>query len=438
MNLSRINRVLSSNFLKRVFPRSQSTMKTEKRKIEETEVEAEVETKILKENPPKEKKTRKVIRPGFGEEKYSETEYYFENGLRKVHPYNFTFTSYTKGRWVGEQIGSIFRREFRAQPPAFYERAIRNGKITVNGKKVEPEYLLQHNDLLANVVHRHEVPVTAEPITVLESNEDFLVINKPSSIPVHPCGRYRHNTVAFILAKEFDMKDVKTLHRLDRLTSGLLLFAKSTDKARQIEEQIREREVEKEYLCKVEGVFPDESIECKEPIEVVSKKIGVCRVSPKGKDCLTKFEKLSSDGETSIVLCKPRTGRMHQIRVHLQFLGYPIVDDPLYNHTVFGPSKGKGGDIGDKTNDQLIQELIKIHTAENFIALDSTEGIDMNEVEETNTESDCYECTQTYTDPKPSQLHMFLHAYKYSVSFLELSLRFSITNFIFLGKRLVF
>lgn len=174
-----------------------------------------------------------------------------------MHPYNFTFTTYTKGRWVGDQIKNIFSREFRAQPPAFYERAIKNGKITVNGKTVEPEYVLQHNDLLANVVHRHEVPVSAQPITIVESNDDFLVINKPSSIPVHPCGRYRHNTVAFILAKEHNMKDVLTLHRLDRLTSGLLLFAKSTDKARQIEEQIRNREVQKEYLCKVEGVFPE-------------------------------------------------------------------------------------------------------------------------------------------------------------------------------------
>lgn len=60
---------------------------------------------------------------------------------------------------------------------------------------------------------------------------------------------------------------------------------------------------------------------CTEPIEVVSYKIGVCRVSPKGKDCQTEFERLSYNGKTSVVLCKPRTGRMHQIRVHLQYLG---------------------------------------------------------------------------------------------------------------------
>jgi 23S rRNA-/tRNA-specific pseudouridylate synthase len=68
-------------------------------------------------------------------------------------------------------------------------------------------------------------------------------------------------------------------------------------------------------------LFFSEIIECKEPIEVVSYKIGVCKVSPKGKDCNTIFQKLGYNGKTSIVLCKPKTGRMHQIRVHLQYLG---------------------------------------------------------------------------------------------------------------------
>lgn len=68
-------------------------------------------------------------------------------------------------------------------------------------------------------------------------------------------------------------------------------------------------------------LFHSGIIECKEPIEVVSYKIGVCKVSPKGKDCTTVFQKLGFNGKTSVVLCKPKTGRMHQIRVHLQFLG---------------------------------------------------------------------------------------------------------------------
>lgn len=127
--------------------------------------------------------------------------------------------------------------------------------------------------------------------------------------------------------------------------------------------------MQKQYVCRVEGEFPEEEIVCSEAIEVVSYKIGVCKVSEKGKDCITKFKRLSYNGTSSVVLCKPQTGRMHQIRVHLQYLGYPVVNDPLYNHTVFGPHKGKGGNIG-KTDEELVRDLIGIHNAENWLGMD--------------------------------------------------------------------
>ncbi|CAH1175966.1 unnamed protein product [Phaedon cochleariae] len=323
--------------------------------------------------PPKAKletKALKAKRPGFTDDRYKETSYYIENGLRKVYPYYFTFTTFTKGRWVGERILDIFAREFRAHPAEEYERCIAAGTLTVNYEKVPADYRLKHNDLLANVVHRHEVPVTSQPIAIVHMDEDIVVVNKPASIPVHPCGRYRHNTVVFILAKEHNLKNLRTIHRLDRLTSGLLLFGRTPKKARQMEHQIRNRLVSKEYVCRVEGEFPDEIIECNQPIEVVSYKIGVCKVSEKGKDCTTHFQKLGYNGKTSIILCKPKTGRMHQIRVHLQYLGHPVVNDPLYNHEVFGPLKGKGGDLGGKTDKELVRDLIHIHNAENWLGMD--------------------------------------------------------------------
>ena len=79
---------------------------------------------------------------------------YFISGLRKVYPYYFTFTTFTKGRWVGEKILEVFAREFRAHPAEEYERCIRAGTLTVNYQKVDVDYKLRHNDLLANVVHR--------------------------------------------------------------------------------------------------------------------------------------------------------------------------------------------------------------------------------------------------------------------------------------------
>ncbi|XP_055598084.1 pseudouridylate synthase RPUSD2-like isoform X2 [Uranotaenia lowii] len=344
---------------------------TEKRKADESEPakdlkKAKLETKALK-----------AKRPGFTDERYHETSYYIENGLRKVYPYYFTFTTFTKGRWVGEKILDVFAREFRAHPAEEYERCIKAGTLTVNYEKVPTDYRLKHNDLLANIVHRHETPVLDHPINIIYVDNDLVVLDKPCSLPVHPCGRYRHNTVVFILAKEYNLKNLRTIHRLDRLTSGLLLFGRSPKKARQMEHQIRNRQVQKEYICRVEGEFPEGIIECKEPIEVVSYKIGVCKVSPKGKECTTTFQKLGYNGSSSVVLCKPLTGRMHQIRVHLQYLGFPVVNDPLYNHEVFGPNKGRGGDIGGKSDEQLVKDLINIHNAENWLGIDGDSELSM-------------------------------------------------------------
>ncbi|XP_066903117.1 pseudouridylate synthase RPUSD2 isoform X1 [Halyomorpha halys] len=429
-----------------------------------------------------ETKALKAKRPGFTDDRYNETSYYIENGLRKVYPYYFTFTTFTKGRWVGEKILDVFAREFRAHPAEEYERCIKSGSLTVNYEKVDIDYKLKHNDLLANVVHRHEVPVTAEPIMIVHMDEDVVVVNKPASIPVHPCGRYRHNTVVFILAKEYQLKNLRTIHRLDRLTSGLLLFGRTPKKARQMEHQIRNRLVQKEYVCRVDGEFPSEVVECSEPIEVVSYKIGVCKVSSKGKECTTTFTKIGYNPvtKTSVVLCQPHSGRMHQIRVHLQYLGYPVVNDPLYNHEVFGPERGKGGNIG-KTDEELIRDLIRIHNAENWLGIDgdsdlfkpllnmddeekggsreaspceslptredklpipdNTEkvisavsaipdkaaegkvtvatqtGHDAPDLafqpEKMTTDPHCYECKVRYRDPKPKDLIMYLHAWKY-------------------------
>ncbi|XP_050431168.1 pseudouridylate synthase RPUSD2-like isoform X2 [Adelges cooleyi] len=386
---------------------------------------------------------------------YNETSYYFENGLRKVYPYYFTFTTHTKARWVGRTLLEVFGNEFRAHSSEEYEDHIKKGSLTINNERVSTDYVLKHNDLLSNIVHRHEVPVTSDPIDIIYLDKNIVVVNKPASVPVHPCGRYRHNTMVFLLAKEHNLKDLKTIHRLDRLTSGVLMFGRTQSMAQKLEEQIRNRVVEKQYVCRVEGEFP-ESVECEEPIEVVSYKIGVCKVSPKGKVCSTSFKLIgyNKESNTSIVKCSPHSGRMHQIRVHLQYLGYPIKNDPLYNDTIFGPEKGRGGDFG-KTDEQLIKELIFTHNAENWsenekdsLSLstndnsikpdlvtsntDRKQELDPCRTRDVCTQTDyeppdstfdpiklsvdpyCKECKTRYRDPKPKDLIMYLHAYQYS------------------------
>ncbi|NXK95183.1 RUSD2 protein, partial [Formicarius rufipectus] len=297
----------------------------------------------------------------FGAEHFAETSYYFEGGLRKVRPYYFDFRTYCKGRWVGRSLLHVFGTEFRAQPLSYYRAAARAGRLRLNEEPVRDlDIVLKNNDFLRNTVHRHEPPVTAQPLRILAENEEVVVVDKPSSLPVHPCGRFRHNTVIFILGKEHGLTELHTLHRLDRMTSGVLMFAKTAAVSKRIDEQVRERQLEKEYVCRVVGEFPEHEVICEEPILVVSYKVGVCRVDPKGKSCKTIFQRLSYNGKTSVVKCLPHTGRTHQIRVHLQYLGHPIVNDPIYNMEAWGPDRGKGGKIG-KTDEELLKALVEEH-----------------------------------------------------------------------------
>ncbi|XP_075469533.1 pseudouridylate synthase RPUSD2 [Ascaphus truei] len=320
--------------------------------------------------PGKKQRCRYVPPPGkrktgvsFGEEHFREAESYLERGLRKVRPYYFDFETYCKGRWVGKSLMQVFSAEFRAEPLEYYRQAALAGRLRLNQETVtDLSIVLKNNDFLRNTVHRHEPPVTAQPLRILADTDEMVVVDKPSSLPVHPCGRFRHNTVIFILGKEHNLTELHTIHRLDRMTSGVLMFAKTLEVSKRIDEQVRERQLEKEYVCRVCGEFPEEKLTCEEPILVVSYKIGVCCVDPKGKPCKTVFQRLSYNGRSSVVKCFPYTGRTHQIRVHLQYLGHPIVNDPIYNTEAWGPNRGKGGDLG-KTNEELLRSLVEEHKA---------------------------------------------------------------------------
>ncbi|XP_051578741.1 pseudouridylate synthase RPUSD2-like isoform X2 [Myxocyprinus asiaticus] len=251
----------------------------------------------------------------------------------------------------------------------YYDKAVKEGRIRLNEIPVDDlNITLKNNDYLRNTVHRHEPPVSGQPLEVLVDDGEVVVVDKPASLPVHPCGRYRHNTVIFILGKEKGLSGLHTVHRLDRLTSGVLLFARTLEVSKKLDAMVRERQLEKEYVCRVDGEFPEGEVVCEEPILVVSFKVGLCRVDPKGKECRTVFQRLSYNGRSSVVRCLPLTGRTHQIRVHLQFLGFPILNDPIYGSSAWGPNRAKGGLVG-MSNEEILEALIEEHCAKESLHL---------------------------------------------------------------------
>lgn len=174
-------------------------------------------------------------------------------------------------------------------------------------------------------------------------------------------------------------------------------------------------------------------------------------MDPRGKPCETVFQRLSYNGRSSVVQCRPLTGRTHQIRVHLQFLGHPILNDPIYNSTAWGPSRGQGGHI-PKTDEELLRDLVAEHQAKESLSMldlcdsdlapgliDSTApssglGTTAQKIDgvaeaasqhldtpekaakaDVNQETDplCAECRVLRQDPLPQDLVMFLHALRY-------------------------
>ncbi|KAJ3187732.1 RNA pseudouridylate synthase domain containing protein 2 [Gaertneriomyces sp. JEL0708] len=353
---------------------------------------------------------------------YLTPKYYFEGGLRKVVPYPYLYQTYSKGRWQGKAIIEVFAKEFQDKSRQYYEQAIQSGKIKVSGETVDLNYKIGNHDVIQHAVHRHEPPVTADPIEIVYRDEGLIVVNKPSSIPIHPTGRYHHNSVLSILkSAEFGFGDLHPVNRLDRLTSGLCLVALDKPTSVKLMHEFKSRTISKTYLCRVRGEFPEGEIVVDKPILTVSFKLGVNVVSDDGKECRTVFKRLNYNGRTSVVECKPLTGRTHQIRVHLQYLGHPIANDPIYCCDIWGADFGKGGVPKEKI-DTVISELTPhVFPQKNMDAVTAT--LERSEVPSTinpstegpaSVDPTCAECLVRRADPIPEQLQIYLHSYKYA------------------------
>lgn len=342
------------------------------------------------------------------EEETEGASYIIDGKFRKVTPYYFTYLTYCKLRWRDRKLIDIFSDEFRLKTREYYERTINDGKVTLNDKVATIDSVMRNGDLMKHRLHRHEPPVSSDPIEVVFEDDEIMVIDKPSGIPAHPTGRYRYNSVTKIIEHEMG-KVVHTCNRLDRLTSGLMFLGKTSEGANKLTLKIRLREVSKFYIAKVVGEFPLEEIVCDKPLKTVNPKLCFNQVRDDGKESKTSFKRISFNGETSIVLCRPFTGRTHQIRVHLQYIGYPIANDPIYSSPeIWGPNLGKNGEADvDAVMSKL--DLVGKSTSAVSWAFPKVEG-------EVLLETTCEVCDgELWSDPGPNDLGLWLHLYKYEL-----------------------
>ena len=229
------------------------------------------------------------------------------------------------------------------------QKLIKEEKVLVNNKVVNSNYLVKLNDeILVNDELNYEINIEPEniPIDIVYEDDDLLVINKTSGMVVHPAPGHYTKTLVNALLYRFNLTSGEKIrpgivHRLDKDTSGLMLVAKNEETHEKLSKMIGNKEVERRYLAITTGVIKTDTGTIDAPIGRDQRnrlKMQVTDVN--AKEAITHFKVLKRYKANTLIECILETGRTHQIRVHLAYINYPIVNDPLYgkekNCTEFG------------------------------------------------------------------------------------------------------
>lgn len=250
--------------------------------------------------------------------------------VRIVSPYSITYRFKVKSEFEGDTLLSLMHTRFPFHGVKVWETKIQNGHVGVNGKEVRPDHILQLQDEIFHHNPKVKEPSVPDEVRVLEETEDHLIVYKPAPMPMHPGGRYNKNSLTKIL-EEQGYQNLRIVHRLDAVTSGLVLVARNKEFAQKAMICFSESKVKKTYYAVVSGNPKEDSVTIDTPIR---RKTGFVFESELGlkhaKEAITHFEVVERGEDSAIIKCSPKTGRTHQIRLHLQQWGYPIIDDPIY------------------------------------------------------------------------------------------------------------
>ena len=219
---------------------------------------------------------------------------------------------------------------------------IKEGKILVNGKNVKTGYLIKENDIIE--INYEEEELKAEPekmdLDIVYEDNDVIVVNKANKVVVHPaCGNKSGTLVNGLLYHSKNLSSINgefrpgIVHRIDADTTGLLMIAKN-DKAHKIlADQLKEKTTHRVYYALVWGVINNETGTVDAPIGRDTKDRKKMAVTPdNSKEAITHFRVIERYKNATLIELKLETGRTHQIRVHMKYIGHPVVNDPVYSN----------------------------------------------------------------------------------------------------------
>lgn len=216
-----------------------------------------------------------------------------------------------------------------------WQKYIAAGYVRVNGEVVTSSKLSLGEDDEVSVHVPTEPDYSEHTLPVIYEDDTVVVINKPAGVLTHAKGEVSEEfTVADFVRPRMSIEDTTNrpgiVHRLDRDTSGVIICAKDNETKGKLQKQFQDRKAHKTYLAIVRGIPKQHAATLDLPIERNPKKPSTHRVGVNGKPAQTRYEVVSSNGTFSVVRLFPKTGRTHQIRVHMEYIGTPIVGDRLY------------------------------------------------------------------------------------------------------------
>ncbi|VEU82505.1 RluA family pseudouridine synthase [Acholeplasma hippikon] len=223
----------------------------------------------------------------------------------------------------------------------YITKLIKEGDILVNSLTVKPGYILKAGDIISvNIPEAKDLDLTPVDmkLDIVYEDDYLLVINKPKGLVVHPSNTYRDNTLVHGLLHELEdnLSDINgvnrpgILHRIDKDTTGLLMVAKTNEAHQILAKDLANHDIKRSYIALVTGAIQNKKGTINAPIGRDPKHRTKNAVVKDGKHAVTHFEVIKNYRKYALIECNLETGRTHQIRVHMEYIGHPIVGDPLY------------------------------------------------------------------------------------------------------------
>jgi len=246
----------------------------------------------------------------------------------------------------GERLDVFLSKRFKDYSRSYFQRLIKSGSVTVNGKEVVPHFEPKPGDTVSIdfVTEQKNIGCEDLPIEIIYEDKDVLVLNKEPGMVVHPaCGHPTGTLLNALLGYSKGKFSPFLVHRLDKDTSGVMLVAKNEKAKNSLVKQFQNRKVKKVYLAAVKGMVNEDRGRIEAPLGRSlkdRKKIEVGATA--NKDAVTEFKVLSRNRVFSLLEVYPHTGRTHQIRSHMAYIGHPVLGDKTYG----GPEKIEGRILG--------------------------------------------------------------------------------------------